>query len=178
MIFYDRVIELVEEYRDKYATSDPFEILDELRICVTFRPMSMSISGFVFVMSDGPVITLNSSLRSMRKKLTAAHELWHATEDKFILDGIHMERSDVRLTDECEVNANLFAVELCIPDEKILNLLEEGESIEEIAVRLNVRPEMLRYKLKLLAYKGYDIPENFTEVRSDAMTDAEEMVKL
>lgn len=56
-----------------------------------------------------------------------------------------------------EYEANIFAADLLINDEEVLGLSDSNTSFYEAASKLNVLPELLDFKLRVLKRKGYNI---------------------
>jgi Zn-dependent peptidase ImmA (M78 family) len=59
-----------------------------------------------------------------------------------------------------EQDANLFAAELLLEDEDILNALTQNTTFFKAASSLYVPKELLEFKLRLLRWKGYQITES------------------
>ena len=88
-----------------------------------------------------------------------AHELGHAVlHARLSADsGFH----DFSLFDKesvCEYEANLFAAELLLSDEQVIEQLEEDPSFFHAARSLHVPPELLDFKFRLMNRRGYHLP--------------------
>lgn len=101
----------------KYDTSDPFEIASCLGITVLFEELG-SINGYYNKQLRMKQIHINFNLPDHIQKFTCAHELGHAllhpnSNTPFLKNHTGLS------VDRMEVEANLFAVELLIPDEDL-----------------------------------------------------------
>lgn len=143
------------------GTRNPFEIIPSLGILLFYEPMGnerTSCKGFFMKHSRVKSITINSSLDEDMQRLIAAHELGHAV--------LHSAASDVDAFNDfaffSEVNAseyeaNIFAAELLIADEELLEGLKNGKSVFQLAKALSLPDEIMDFKLRAMKKRGYKI---------------------
>ena len=152
----------------KYQTTDPYDICTSMDIQVIKRPMganAQSCKGFFLVSSRCKLIVINSDLPESIQRIIIAHELGHAvlhTEVALMRGFQEMEVLESRQDMPEENEANLFAAELLLEDEAVLEHLSE-ESFFEAARSLYVPAALLDYKFLLLRSKGYSL--NTMDVR-------------
>jgi len=109
--------DIILKLSKKHGTSDPFELASALNITVLYEELG-NINGYYNKPLRMKQIHINCNLDEHMKKFTCAHELGHAilhpnASTPFL-------RSQTLLSvDKLEIEANTFAVELLIPDEKI-----------------------------------------------------------
>ena len=167
MFFYDQIIDRAEELATKFSR-DARAIVDGMGIFRMEFPMGFtphSTCGFCSLYEGNPIIVVNSELTTTHKKFVTGHELYHIENDQFLLENNSCIRDTFQnLSDSAELNANLFAIELLISDENALNAIQEQNSVDFAAMELGIKPSLLAYKLRLLRYKGYPIPEQLTEL--------------
>lgn len=60
-----------------------------------------------------------------------------------------------------EYQANIFAAELLLPDEKVLQALNEDSFFFQAASRLRVPAELLDFKFRVMKRKGYKLEAPF-----------------
>jgi Zn-dependent peptidase ImmA (M78 family) len=60
-------------------------------------------------------------------------------------------------TSQYEFEANIFAADLLMPDEEVLSLLNDDISFFAAASALQVPPELLDFKFRVLKRKGYKV---------------------
>lgn len=162
---YEEIIKSAAKLKAEYGETDPFMLCTLLGIPVCFSPMGKgkdAIKGFIIKSSRIKAITVNFDLPYMLQRIIVAHELGHA---RLHADaGIHAFH-EFALFDEssrCEKEANLFASELLISDGDFRSALEDGQSFSCAASSLNVPPELLDFKARIMKARGYcfnDSPE-------------------
>ena len=143
----------------KYQSRDPFEICGALGVRVRFKDLGTDIKAYYFYQSRIRNIIINSRASETVRRVLAAHELGH--------DRLHKEIAMLRGFQELELfsraapaeyEANLFAAELLIGDDKLLELLnDEDLSFFNVASKLCVPADLLDFKFRALKHKGYRI---------------------
>ena len=151
MIFIFNLKDTIFNLTKKYNTSDPFELADALNISVFFEELG-TINGYYNKPLRMKQIHINQNLNDRDAKFTCAHELGHAI--------LHPNASTPFLrsktflsVDKLEIEANTFAVNLLIPDETIIEIIDNQNCTLEYMSR------MLGYNQKLieLRMKTFDI---------------------
>ncbi len=151
MIFIFNLKDTILRLTKKYNTSDPFEIADALNISVYFEELG-TINGYYNKPFRMKQIHINQNLNEQDAKFTCAHELGHAI--------LHPNASTPFLrsktflsVDKLEIEANSFAVNLLIPDETIIEIIDNRNCTLEYMSRV------LGYNQKLieLRMKTFDI---------------------
>lgn len=134
------------------------------------RPVEDDVSGFLFRDNNlgSAVIGVNSRQHKNRQRFTVAHELGHLLLHS--QSGVHVDHHfqvknrDGRSsqgTDIEEVEANLFAAEILMPEQflraDIQNLcfdFENEQDIAELAARYGVSKQAMSYRLSSLSLVG------------------------
>lgn len=157
------IISTVKQMVKKYATNDPYSLCRAMKIFLLHAPMGTApdaCKGFYLLQSRQQAIMLNSDLCEEMQNMVAAHEIGHVV--------LHRKASgissfhDFTIFDKASVyefEANIFAAELLLDDRSVLNLLYEELSFFGAASQLNVPPELLDFKCRILKYKGYKVIE-------------------
>ena len=151
------------DLKKEYPDSDPFEMAKAMGNLLLFEAMGKAKSackGFFMVQYGQPSITINSDLPRMIQKIICAHELGHAVLHSQLpgMESFH----DFALFDTASVTeyeANVFAAELLLTDEDVLELLNDDTSFFGVASTLRVPPELLDFKFRVLKRKGYQFVE-------------------
>lgn len=159
----------VNQIINKYDTRNPFDICKHLDINIHYKDLGTSLKAYYFCQSRIKNIIINSRSSSIVQQILCAHELGHA-----ILHGkLATMRGfqDIELFDlssPTEYEANIFAAELIIADEDVIDLLNDcDKSFFTIAKELYVPAELLDFKFRVLKHKGMRIeipcssPSNF-----------------
>ena len=159
---YDDICKSAKKITETYGKRDPFCLCGDMDIILLFQALGTekkSVKGFYFESHRIRTITINSDLPEELQRIIAAHELGHAVLHR--TEKVH-GFNELWLFDEAtsmEREANLFAAELLIDDEELLEILREGSTFFEAAARLRVPMELLEFKLRLMRNKGYEIKE-------------------
>lgn len=123
----------------------------------TYRNQVISkgnILGVVLAQGDDLAILYREADTKNRKRFTLAHELAHCCLHMSPQDDIHVEfRIDGNSDEQKEVEANIFAGELLIPEDGLKSIINETKVEREIipslaslfAVSINVMEERLKY---------------------------------
>lgn len=133
--------------------------MDIILLFQTLGAEHNSVKGFYFESHRIRTITVNSDLPEELQRIIAAHELGHAVLHR--TERVH-SFNELWLFDEAgamEKEANLFAAELLIEDDEVLEVLREGSTFFAAAAMLRVPMELLDFKLRLMRDKGYEIGE-------------------
>ena len=157
---YDDIVRSVAKIKSKCGGTDLFALCSLLGIPVCYSSMGKgkdAIKGFFVKSNRIKVITVNSDLPYMIQRIITAHELGHAI---LHADSGMQAFHELALFDDssrCEKEANLFASELLISDDDFFAALENGQAFCQAASSLNVPPELLDFKARLMKEKGYGL---------------------
>ena len=151
----------VAALRRRFPYADAEEICDALKIGVMELPMGDSpeaCKGFFIRKARIKKIVINSCLPDEHRHVILPHELGHG-----VLHG-KTEREcafhDFALFDDtavAEYEANIFVAEFLLRDEEVLDLLNDDMSFFRAAAVLQVPPELLDFKFRVLKRQGYAI---------------------
>ena len=136
--------QLVDYYKRKFETNDPFEIAKLLNIEVQMGDIG-SRSGCYMYVKRHKCIFINENLEEHEMRFVMAHELGHAIlhpkENCYFI-----RNKTLLLNSKIEVQANQFAAELLIPD----SLIEENKdlSIEQFSRMIGYSKELVELRLK------------------------------
>lgn len=156
-----QIISAVQQVMKKYDESDPFRLADAMGIMVKYRPMGTykgCNKGFFLIHCRIKCIVINSDLPKVMQRIILAHELGHAvlhSQEVAIAPFRESELFDT--TDPKEYEANLFASELLLQDEDIMEAVRCDHSVGAIAREFYVPLEMLDFKCRVMKKKGYPI---------------------
>lgn len=173
---YAEISESVEKLKRKYCETDPFRLCKELGIKLLYQSLGThpnAIKGFFLESKRIRTITINSDLPSIIQRIIVAHELCHATNHR--ATGIHAfhEVALFDQTSELEKAANLFAAELLLDDDEVLDVLNGYTTLFAAAATLYVPIELLDFKFRVMKWKGYKLIEPPINARSNFLRDME-----
>ena len=157
---FDGIIRSVSDITAKFGESDPARLCGYLDIVLQYEPMGATkyaCKGFFFCKLGVSVITVNSELTEAFQRIITAHELGHAVLHSDIGERGFLDYGYFDEANECEIEANLFASELLIGDNDILDAAAEQQTYYMLASKLYVPPELVDLKLQIMEHKGYDL---------------------
>ena len=126
----------------KYNTRDPFQIAKEKNVILVYAHL-IDIRGFYQYFQRQHIICIDQDLSDQEKKFVCAHELGHMMMHKNS-NAIYMDTQTFFNTNKLENEANTFAVNLLIPDESIVEVIDNQNCTLEYMSR------MLGYNQKLI----------------------------
>ena len=157
------IIDQVDRLVEDCGSRDPFEICESLGIQVFEDDLKQAIKGYFFCYQDTRVCVYDSNLIKVFRPILVAHELGHAVlhQELALLHSFQeMDVLDNSTAQPEEYEANLFAAELLLTDEAVIEALN-GESFFEAARQLNVPAALLDFKFSLMQRKGYQIRRQY-----------------
>lgn len=151
----------VKRIRKKYDETEPVRLCRAMGVLLLNEPMGDSpeaCKGFYLRHAREQVITVNSDLSEEVRRIILMHEIGHSVLHKHVsgTKAFH----DFKLFDETSVyeyEANIFAADFLMEDDKVLGLLNDDISFFGAAAELNVPPELLDFKFRVLKRKGYKV---------------------
>jgi Zn-dependent peptidase ImmA (M78 family) len=153
----------------KHWERDPVRLARDMGVIVLYQNLGHGDSackGFYIRKSRKHVVVINDNLSYIVKKIILAHEIGHIILKHEEMGAYHAFHLYDR-TSRFEFEANLFAAELLMEDGDVIDVLKDADLFFESAARtLNVPPEMLDFKFRILKNKGLNI-EALNFARSD-----------
>ena len=158
----DYIARQVRQLTERYGETDPERLCRAMNVLVLRQSMGReenACKGFFLCKCRVRLIMLNADLARLLQRIVLAHELGHAVLHSRLSAeaGFH----DFSLFDEayvCEYEANLFAAELLLSDEQVMEQLNDDPSFFHAARTLHVPPELLDFKFRLMNRRGYHLP--------------------
>lgn len=142
----------------EYGTRNPFDIAKGLGIHVIFDYDFKTLKGMYKVILNSRFIFINGNMSSRDKKTVCAHELGHDRfHQHFAKSGILQEFMLYDMKTRPEYEANVFACELLIDDDDILEFVNDERDICYIAAELNEDINLVLIKIDELRKRGYDL---------------------
>lgn len=138
--------EITENLINKYRTSDPFELADELNIKIRYLPLG-NINGFYIKVDNYKFININTRLDSRKRTLTAAHELGHVVMHPDVNTPFMREHTYFSIN-KYEIEANRFTAHLLIPDRELLEYCEMGYTTYQIANCYGFPSELIELRMQ------------------------------
>ena len=165
----------VNKVKMKYQESDPFRLAAAMKIIVKRIPLgtaSNCCKGFCMRESRKTCIVINCDLPEIIQQIILIHEIGHAVLHQKTLQvkGFH----DFELFDgvsQCEDEANCFAADYLLEDEDVLEKLNADMSFFQAAAELQVPPELLDFKFRMMKRSGVQNVDSPITANSDFLKD-------
>lgn len=146
----DYITREVEKLTHKFQTRDPYRLCEALGVRLRQKDLGTDIKAYYFYQSRIRNIVLNWRISEAVQRILVAHELGHDRlhRDIAMLKGFQ----ELDLFDRVhptEYEANLFAAELLIDDDELLDMLnDEDKSFFDVANELYVPAGLLDFKFR------------------------------
>lgn len=138
-----RIKDTVRKIIKKYKTRDPYEIAEALDVILLHVPLK-GVNGFYHYYNRNHLIYLSDTLSDLECRRVLAHELGHLILHKDI-NAIFLDTQTSLSTHRYEKEADIFASELLISDEDILD--NPDFTINQVACKTGTNENYVRNKL-------------------------------
>lgn len=129
-----------------YKTRDPFEMIKGMNIILVNYPLE-GVRGFYQYFQRNNIIYLDENLSDSERRFVLAHELGHMMLHKKS-NAIFMDTRTQFNTSKYEQEANLFAMELLLPDQILDEYAQSGYSTEQLSRITGYYTELIKLRLK------------------------------
>lgn len=140
------------------GTRDPFKIAKDIGVQVMFIDDFKTLKGVYRVIKRNRWIFINSNLPEPMQKIVCAHELGHDQFHRHLAKGdglVEFVLYDMKSRPEYE--ANVFASQILLPDDDVLELIYNyGYDAEKIARQLKTDINLVALKVASLNQQGYN----------------------
>lgn len=150
----------------KFDTRDPFQLCQAIGVEVFYTDLG-SLKGMYKYLKKNRFAVINENLDPFTKTLVCAHELGHDILHQNLARKVCLQEFilyDMKSRPEYE--ANLFASEILLPDDIILNLARDGYDIEQISKELCTDINLIALKVSSMNTRGYRF-NNTIDAKSD-----------
>lgn len=140
---------IINKISKRCKTLDPILLAKSLGIIVLYENLGNSINGYYNKILRQKFIHVNISLPKHLQYLTIAHELGHAimhpdANTPFLRTNTFLS------VDKLEIEANTFAVLLLIHTNELIEHIENGYTIDNIASIYGFDRELIKLRLKYI----------------------------
>lgn len=150
----------------KYDTRDPFQLCQAIGVEVFYADLG-SLKGMYKYLKKNRFAVINENLDSFTKTLVCAHELGHDILHQNLARKVCLQEFILYdMKSRTEYEANLFASEILLPDDIILNLARDGYDIEQISKELCTDINLIALKVSSMNTRGYRF-NNTIDAKSD-----------
>lgn len=138
---------IVQDLINTYQTNDIAVITQQMNVQIIEYDLDDEIHGFYRYVRRNKYIFINSNLAEHKKEFVCVHELGHVVLHPDV-NTPFMRSNTYFSIDKIEHQANLFAVELLIPDELARKYISEQMTIYEIAALHHIPVKLVELKFK------------------------------
>lgn len=139
----------------KFDTRDPFQLCQAIGVEVFYADLG-SLKGMYKYLKKNRFAVINENLDPYTKTLVCAHELGHDILHQNLAKKVCLlEFILYDMKSRPEYEANLFASEILLPDDIILNLARDGYDIEQISKELCTDINLIALKVSSMNTRGY-----------------------
>lgn len=149
------IIDKSEEVLEEFGGSDIFETAENSGAKVWFRELG-SLKGFYVFVNGCRYIVINEDLDDTTAAVVCAHELGHDMLHRELSEGGIRENTLFLDNNKTEREANLFAADILISDEEILDAITDHNDLQSLAAEMCMPVELINFKLEILNFKGYN----------------------
>lgn len=157
-----KIENIVKKLIKHHKTNDPYKLCEKMGIEVVSADIG-SLKGMYTCIKRNRFIVINENLDDSIKKVVCAHELAHDQLHRGMSSSSWMKDYDLTIVNsKYEYEANMFAAELLVQEDELMDLIKESKSLNEIAKIICIDPNLISMKVKRLIDKGYClIPQDY-----------------
>jgi Zn-dependent peptidase ImmA (M78 family) len=161
----DEIIRCADKLVRRTGSREPELIALDLGITIMDVPFKTQ-KGVYKIIERNPFIFIKEDLDERMRRIVLLHEIGH--------DRLHRHQAkqfqEFRLFDmtnnTMEFEANLFAAQVALPDDVILDYIYQGYSVDQIAGEMESDINLVAIKVSDLCRRGYSfrVPEHETNI--------------
>lgn len=148
------ILDKAEEILDNFSGKNIFETAENSGAIVWERPLG-GLKGFYLFENGFRYIVINEDLDKVTKAVVCAHELGHDMLHRELSAGGIRENTLFLSSNKTEREANLFAAEVLISDDDILDEIADHNDINALCAAIGFPKGIVDFKLEILNFKGY-----------------------
>lgn len=152
------IVDAADALLNKHHTRDPFKLADILDIEILYQDMKKQKGAYYHVLKN-KFVTLNSNLDDVMKAIVLAHEIGHDRVHRNDLGSGQYAFQEFNLFDmranRKEFEANVFASQILLDSEELLDYVNQGFDIQQIARAMYSDINLVVFKVDILIAQGY-----------------------
>lgn len=152
---YGDIFKFVEKQKKRFRTNDPFQIAEALGIVIAYKKFD-ALKGMYFISERISFIYLNEDMDEQMERAVLFHEIGHHLLHRHLASVSFQEFGLYDMTSKPEMEANIFAANMMISDDDVLDCVEMDYTTSQSASSLSVPHDMFLIKLKDMNDRGYD----------------------
>ena len=152
------IYDSVQSKIKKSRTRNPFTIAEDNGIILIFDSNLNKMKGMYTIIKRNRIIILNDNMPERMQQIVCAHELGHdALHRQFAKDGGLREFMLYDMKSRPEYEANMYAADLLLDDEEVMELAKDGYDMQQVAGILNTDINLIGLKMASMNYRGFDL---------------------
>ena len=152
------IYDSVQSKIKKSRTRNPFTIAEDNGIMLIFDSNLNKMKGMYTIIKRNRIIILNDNMPERMQQIVCAHELGHdALHRQFAKDGGLREFMLYDMKSRPEYEANMYAADLLLDDEAVMELAKDGYDMQQVAGILNTDINLIGLKMASMNYRGFDL---------------------
>lgn len=152
------IYDSVQNKIKKSRTRNPFTIAEDNGIMLIFDSNLNKMKGMYTIIKRNRIIILNDNMPERMQQIVCAHELGHdALHRQFAKDGGLREFMLYDMKSRPEYEANMYAADLLLDDEEVMELAKDGYDMQQVAGMLNTDINLIGLKMASMNYRGFDL---------------------
>ena len=152
------IYDSVQSKIKKSRTRNPFTIAEDNGIMLIFDSNLNKMKGMYTIIKRNRIIILNDNMPERMQQIVCAHELGHdALHRQFAKDGGLREFMLYDMKSRPEYEANMYAADLLLDDEEVMELAKDGYDMQQVAGMLNTDINLIGLKMASMNYRGFDL---------------------
>lgn len=152
------IYDSVQRKIKKSRTRNPFTIAEDNGIMLIFDSNLNKMKGMYTIIKRNRIIILNDNMPERMQQIVCAHELGHdALHRQFAKDGGLREFMLYDMKSRPEYEANMYAADLLLDDEEVMELAKDGYDMQQVAGILNTDINLIGLKMASMNYRGFDL---------------------
>ena len=152
------IYDSVQKKIKKSGTRNPFNIAEDNGIMLIFDSNLSKMKGMYTIIKRNRIIIINDNMPERMQQIVCAHELGHdALHRQFAKDGGLREFMLYDMKSRPEYEANMYAADLLLDDEEVMELAKDGYDMQQVAGILNTDINLIGLKMASMNYRGFDL---------------------
>ena len=152
------IYDSVQKKIKKSGTRNPFNIAEDNGIMLIFDSNLSKMKGMYTIIKRNRIIIINDNMPERMQQIVCAHELGHdALHRQFAKDGGLREFMLYDMKSRPEYEANMYAADLLLDDEEVMELAKDGYDMQQVAGMLNTDINLIGLKMASMNYRGFDL---------------------
>ena len=161
------IVKIVNKLIDRCGTRDPYKVAKELGINIIYRDFEKQRGAYKVILKNRFVF-LKNGMHPVVEQIVLWHEIGHDVlhrQEAVAVGGFkEFNIFDMR-ENRMEYEANIFASQASLPDDTILEYIENGYDIQQIARAMCSDINLIALKVDTLIAQGYQLRKHIVDTK-------------